>query len=108
MKGSPEEDDTKGWGRVTHNIQVQIPTFSFGGTIEPFEQVYKLETAFKHTRVHDELKKIDITIQHLDGLAHSWVTRWENKSYTPGTSFNQFKIDFLERTEGINQVPFDV
>lgn len=107
-KGSPEEDDTKGWGRVTHNIQVQILTFSFVGTIEPSEWVYKLETTFKHTRVRDELEKIDIAIQHLDGLANSWAARWESKIYTPGTSFNQFKIEFLERTKGINLVPFNV
>ena len=87
---------------------MRIPNFSFGGIVEPHEWVHKLQTAFRRTRVRDEHEKIDIALQHLEGPAHTWATRWECKNCTLETTFKEFKRDFLERIDGNNWVPFNV
>ena len=104
-----EDEDNRIWGRVTHNLQSRIPIFSFGGTVQPHEWVHKLKGALKYIRTHDEMEKIDIAMQHLEGPAHTWAARWEEREYSEGvTTIENFTQDFLKRTEGPNPIPFNV
>jgi len=57
----------------------KIPIFGFDGEVNAYEWVEKLNKEFEYTRVRNDFNKTQIAIQFMEGPAHVWATRWQEK-----------------------------